>query len=101
MAPYGREILRWWHTRLRVRRAQKGEAHRSDATLLYDHMLKLLKTQGNWKPAWVTPNEFACLISEPQLALVIGDLTLAYNELRFGGRRDAASRIVDLLAKLE
>jgi hypothetical protein len=80
---------------------QRGEVEASDATMLYHRMLKVLHRRGIEKPAWVTPFEFASVLQEPALAQVVMDLTAAYNELRFGGKREVAGRIVNLLEKLE
>ena len=54
---------------------QRGEAEASDATLLYQRMLKVLKRRGIEKPAWLTPCEFARVLQEPELALLVEDLT--------------------------
>ncbi|HLJ13488.1 MAG TPA: DUF3488 and transglutaminase-like domain-containing protein [Bryobacteraceae bacterium] len=94
-------LKKWWQTRLRVRKVQHGEATPNDATLLYNRMLALLKRRGIEKPAWLTPFEFARVLPAPELALVVDDLTSAYNDLRFGGNREAASRIMILLKRLE
>jgi protein-glutamine gamma-glutamyltransferase len=91
----------WWTTRQRMLRAQRGEGQASDATLLYQRMLKALHRRGIEKPAWLTPCEFARVLPEPELALLVEDFTSAYNELRFGGNADAAGRIFVLLERLE
>ena len=80
---------------------QRGQGEASDATLLYHRMLKVLKRRGVEKPGWLTPCEFARVLREPEVAPLVEDLTSAYNELRFGGRSEAAGRMVVLLAKLE
>jgi hypothetical protein len=98
---FGKEMQHWWNTRQRVLKVQRGEAQASDATLLYHRMLKVLKRRGIEKPAWLTPCEFARVLQEPELAVLVEDLTSAYNELRFGGQAEAASRMVLLLDRLE
>jgi hypothetical protein len=98
---FGRDGWRWWKSRQRVLKVQRGEAEASDATMLYQRMLQLLRKRGIEKPAWVTPFEFARVLQEPSIAVLVVDLTAAYNELRFGGNREAASRIVTLLERLE
>jgi len=98
---FGKDGLRWWRARQRVLKVQRGEAQASDATLLYHRMLKVLKRRGVEKPAWLTPCEFARVLEEPEVAALVEDLTSAYNELRFGGRAQAAGRMVVLLEKLE
>lgn len=98
---FGRDGLRWWNTRRRVLKVQRGEAEASDATLLYQRMLQVLHRRGIEKPAWLTPFEFAHVLQEPEVATLVEDLTEAYNELRFGGNAEAAGRIVVLLERLE
>lgn len=97
----GRDGWRWWATRQRMLKVQRGEGHPSDATLLYQRMLKALRRRGIEKPAWLTPCEFARVLQEPELSLLVEDFTSAYNELRFGGNPEAAGRIFVLLERLE
>jgi transglutaminase-like putative cysteine protease len=56
---FGKDGWRWWNTRRRVLKVQRGQAEASDATLLYQRMLKVLKRRGVEKPVWLTPCEFA------------------------------------------
>jgi protein-glutamine gamma-glutamyltransferase len=98
---FGRDGWHWWNTRQRVLKVQRGEGVASDATLLYQRMLKVLHRRGIEKPLWLTPFEFARVVQEPELSILVEDLTAAYNELRFGGNPEAAGRIVGLLEKLE
>ena len=98
---YGPSLLRKLRADLRVRRAQRGEAQASDATLLYERMLRILEHRGMQKPPWLTPAEFARVLPASELAMLVEDLTGAYNEFRFGGRRDAAPRMVRLLRRIE
>jgi hypothetical protein len=90
-----------WAARRRAVRAQRGEAHPSDATVLYQRMLTVLARRGIEKPAWITPSEFARTVPSPFLAPLVEDLTAAYNAVRFGGRSDAAARMVSLLDRIE
>jgi protein-glutamine gamma-glutamyltransferase len=96
-----RDGWRWWTTRQRLLKAQRGQGSASDATLLYERMLKALRRRGIEKPAWLTPCEFARVLQEPELSLLVEDFTNAYNELRFGGNGEAAARIFVLLERLE
>ena len=43
------EVWAWWKTRRRLRKARRGEARASDATLLYLRMLHLLRRRGYHK----------------------------------------------------
>jgi len=97
----GPTLLRKLRADLRVRRAQRGEAQASDATLLYERMLRVLERRGLQKPPWLTPAEFARVLPASELAMLVEDLTGAYNQFRFGGRRDAAPRLVRLLRRIE
>lgn len=96
-----RDGWRWWTTRQRLLKVQRGQGQASDATLLYHRMLKTLRRRGIEKPAWLTPCEFARVLQEPELSLLVEDFTSAYNELRFGGNAEAAGRIFVLLERLE
>jgi transglutaminase-like putative cysteine protease len=98
---YGPSLLRKLRAELRVRRAQRGDAQASDATLLYERMLRVLERRGLQKPPWLTPAEFARVLPASELAMLVEDLTGAYNQFRFGGRRDAAPRMVRLLRRIE
>jgi transglutaminase-like putative cysteine protease len=98
---FGSAGWRWWNARQRVLKVQRGEAEASDATLLYQRMLTVLHRRGIEKPAWLTPFEFVQVLQQPEISVLVEDLTTAYNELRFGGRAEAANRIVALLESLE
>jgi transglutaminase-like putative cysteine protease len=97
---FGKDIRAWFAARGRVKKVSRGEARASDATLLYSRMLKLLKNRGIEKPAWLTPLEFARVIPEPELSLLVQDFTDAYNELRFGGGVEAATRMMRIMGRL-
>jgi hypothetical protein len=98
---FGPTALRGWRGAMRVRRLKRGEGQASDATLLYQRMLRLLERRGIQKPPWLTPSEFARVLPPTAVSPLVEDLTSAYVEFRFGGRRDAAPRMVQLLAQLE
>ncbi len=59
------------------------------------------KKRGFKKPPWLTPSEFARVLPASETAVLVDDLTTAYNEFRFGGKRDAAPRMIRLLDLLE
>ena len=101
VALYAPEIRRWWRSRRGVIRAQRGEGQSSDATLLYQRMLTVLEKRGFKKPPWLTPSEFARVLPASETAVLVDDLTTAYNEFRFGGKREAAPRMIRLLDLLE
>jgi hypothetical protein len=98
---FGAAILRWWQTHARVRRARRGQGQPTDATLLYQRMLAQLSKRGIRKPSHVTPQEFAEGLPEPGISELVRELTISYNEFRFGGRRDVAPRMIQLLERLE
>ena len=97
----GESIRRWWLARAGVRRARRGHGQTSDATLLYQRMLTQLSKRGIRKPSHVTPQEFAAGLPEAGFSGLVRELTLSYNEFRFGGRRDVAPRMIQLLDRLE
>ncbi|MEK7404358.1 MAG: transglutaminaseTgpA domain-containing protein [Acidobacteriota bacterium] len=90
----------WWKRRAQLRKAQRGQAQAADAALLYQRMLRLLKRRGFEKPGWLTPVEFARALPASEAASLVERFTVAYNELRFGGRREAAQRMLALLEEL-
>ncbi len=98
---FGPAAARGFQGAMRVRRLKRGEGQASDATLLYQRMLGLLERRGIQKPPWLTPSEFARVVPSSELSPLVEDLTSAYVEFRFGGKRDAAPRMVQLLDQLE
>ena len=97
----GPGATRWLRGAIRVRRLKRGEGEASDATLLYQRMLGLLERRGIQKPPWLTPTEFVRVLPATELSPLVDDLTCAYVEFRFGGKRDVAPRMVQLLDQLE
>jgi transglutaminase-like putative cysteine protease len=96
----GPRLWVYWTRRSHIQRLVRGQGSRSDATLLYQQMLDLLEKRGIEKPPWLTPLEFARVVRTPALAGLVEDATLAYNELRFGGNRDAAPRMMRALEQM-
>lgn len=97
---YGPAAMAWWKRRRQARKIGGGLSDPSDATILYQQMLALLAKRGVQKPAWYTPVEFARVVKTPQMAPLVEEATAAYNELRFGGRRDAAPRMLRVLDQI-
>jgi hypothetical protein len=69
-------------------------------------MLTELDRRGIQKPPWLTPAEFVRVVHLAQhpashLSLLVEDITAAYNQFRFGGQKDAARRMIHLLAQIE
>jgi hypothetical protein len=95
--PRALRALRMLH---RVRRVREGQASAGDATVLYERMLDVLRSRGFQKPAWFTPREFAASLPA-EMGMLVDQFTAAYNDLRFGGRLDAAPRLTLLLEELE
>lgn len=98
---FGIQAWVWWMSLRPAKKARRGEASASDATLLYERMLRSLKRRGIEKPPWLTPMEFARVLPEPDLSILVEEFTAAYNALRFGGNPDDAGRIVRILVELE
>lgn len=94
-------ILAWARAHARVHQVQRGQARASDATLLYNRMLAILRRRGFQKPGWITPDEFARMLPASEMAQQVSLFTMAYNELRFGGARNAAPRMMQVLEALE
>lgn len=98
---YGPAARKAWSMRRRMKRVQRGLVEQSDASLLYSRMLRNLERRGFEKPAWLTASEFARLVPDPEISPLVEDLTFLYNELRFGGRREAGPRMLALIEQLE
>jgi len=96
----GPRLLRSLSILRRVRRVREGQASVGDATVLYERMLEVLRSRGFQKPAWFTPREFAASLPA-ETGMLVDQFTAAYNDLRFGGRLDAAPRLTLLLEELE
>jgi hypothetical protein len=94
-------LLRGVRWRTRVARVRRGQASVADATLLYDRMLQLLKRRGYQKPPWFTPSEFAASLPASELRQAVGEFTVTYNALRFGGQAESAVRLSVLLEEVE
>jgi hypothetical protein len=97
---YGPTALKLWKRRAHARKVERGASEPSDATILYQQMLELLAKRGIQKPPWFTPLEFARVVRAPQMATLVEEATAAYNELRFGGRNDAAPRMLRVLEQI-
>ncbi len=98
---YWRTVFHWLAARRRLHRVQRGLADASDAALLYRRMLELIRKRGVEKPAWFTAGEFASVIGPLELSTLVTEFTADYERLRFGGQREAAVRMVDVLERLE
>jgi hypothetical protein len=97
----GPPLVRLLRLRRRVDRLRRGQAGVGDATLLYERMLRILKRRGFQKPAWFTPAEFASSLPPGPLGAAVGEFTIAYNAMRFGGQTGVAPRLSLLLDTLE
>jgi hypothetical protein len=87
--------------KVRRKRIERGDVLQSDATVLYARMLAILARRGYAKPAWFTPLEFSRVLPPSEGAGLVREITTAYNELRFGGRRKAAGRMLAMVESLE
>ena len=97
----GPSVRQLWQQRAHARRLALGQTTPSDATILYQRFLLLLEKRGVRKPPWLTPAEFVRVLTRPDLAALAAQATEAYNDLRFGGRHEAASRLTLALDKIE
>ena len=97
----GPRVWTWWRTLERVRQVKRGQARVSDATLLYERMLRVMHRRGFERPAWITPAEFARVLPPSETAVLVEQFTSEYNDLRFGGNAEAATRMVGLLERIE
>jgi transglutaminase-like putative cysteine protease len=97
----GPKAAQWWRRRAHAQKLERGETERSDATILYQRLLGELEKRGVQKPPWLTPVEFARVLPDSEISLLVGDATAAYNQLRFGGERNSAPRMMRVLEQIE
>ncbi len=98
---WGPGLWRALQVRRRIRSLRRRKAEASDATLLYLRFLEVLRRKGYSKPAWLTPAEFARTIRAGPIAHAATQFTSAYQDLRFGGKVEAAPRLTLLLEEME
>src|SRR5205823_2322778 len=98
---FGPKAAQWWRRRAHAQKLERGETERSDATILYQRLLGELEKRGVQKPAWLTPVEFARVLPDSEMSVLVGDATAAYNQLRFGGARDSAPRMMRVIEQIE
>jgi transglutaminase-like putative cysteine protease len=102
IAMYGRRwfaMLGRWRLFRRARSGRNWHGH--EAAMLYERMLTTLARRGFTRASSQTPQEFAREIPQSELAELVRDLTVAYNQVRFGGERESAVRMVTLLERIE
>ena len=97
----GPKAWRMLRLRQQARRALLGRASMADATILYNRFLEMLQARGYSKPPWFTPTEFVRSLRSPQLAELAERFVAAYQELRFGGKAEAAPQLFLLLEELK
>ena len=78
-----------------------GRASMADATLLYTRFLEMLERQRLLETAWFTPTELVRSVRNTEIGAVAEQFVAAYQELRFGGKADAAPRLFVLLEELK
>ena len=99
--PLAGHARRWWRQRRPRARLRQGRIDASDATMVYLHALDLLERRGHQRPPWLAPREFLRHIGPAPVAAALGTLTSDYQELRFGGHAEAASRLVASAQRFE
>jgi hypothetical protein len=97
----GPRIWRQIEHRRHAARITRGGAVASDAAMLYERMLAILRRRGIEKPSWLTPGEFARIVPAPSASSLVDQITAAYHDLRYGGKPEAGPRIIHLLQQLE
>ena len=85
----------------RLARLKSGGGQRSDATILYQRALRVLSRRGLDKQGWVTAGEFARTLGASEIGRLVGEITTLYDRLRFGGDAAAATRMFELVTRLE
>ncbi len=93
-----RDRLReWWL----LRRGRQRSLSASEATLTYQHLLRVLKRKGYRRSPAQTPLEFAAALPPPELAFQVRDFTRLYNHVRFGQAPAASVQLLDLLRNIQ
>jgi hypothetical protein len=92
-----RRLLALWHTRILPSRRMTPNL----ATLQYGEMLRLLGRRKIWKAPGQTPVEFACSLTDANLATPVFELTAIYQAARFGGKPADATRASALLQRIQ
>jgi transglutaminase-like putative cysteine protease len=81
-------------------RVSRGQAVASDAAILYERMLRILRRRGLEKPNWLTPAEFARIVPRARDRVLVEQITAAYHDLRYGGNIEAGPLLVRLIGEL-
>ncbi len=97
----GRAFFDWLEETLALRGGSSPRFAPHQAALSYQRMLRLLGRRGLEKRPWETPQEFAHLISRPELAPAVCELTTLYNAARFGNLPLDRARFVNLLNQIK
>jgi transglutaminase-like putative cysteine protease len=100
MVAFGRSWFGSLRLAWQVKRIRPDRAKPSDAAILYQHMLRLMKKRGFEKPGWFTPREFASTVRQGARDGGIAEFTDCYNALRYGGDASAAERMKRILQEL-
>ncbi|MFQ5663500.1 MAG: DUF3488 and DUF4129 domain-containing transglutaminase family protein [Terriglobia bacterium] len=101
LALRGRALAEWLRTLWLLQGGGGGALNASEATLIYQRLLRVLARRGYPKPPSLTPQEFAKALSPPELALPVGELTRLYNRARFGQQPAAIARLIEVLRAVE
>ena len=86
--------------KLRLARRPRS-APQMAASIWYERMLKVVARRGWEKSPGQTPEEFASVIGDPQLKSRVYDFTEHYEQARFGGSADEASRLPELYEEIK
>ena len=98
IAFFGPRLWRLLFRKRRFRKSGRTSGSPSEATVVYEQMMRRLARQGIHKSASATPNEFAAsLQSVPDLA----PFTELYNSIRFGGNVSETPRLALYLKSLK
>ncbi|MEE8201927.1 MAG: DUF3488 and transglutaminase-like domain-containing protein [Candidatus Acidoferrales bacterium] len=73
----------------------------TDATLLYQRLLRTLERRGFRKRSTQTPLEFVGGLPQPEPSGAVDEFTHLYNRARFGRPEAGSTRLIDLLRRVE
>ena len=97
----GNSLLRWLREFRLLRNGKRAAFTASEATLVYQRLLRVLQRRGFRKQPAQTPLEFAAAIDRLELAGNVAEFTRLYNRSRFGATTADSSRLLELLRTVE
>ncbi|MFQ5723698.1 MAG: DUF3488 and DUF4129 domain-containing transglutaminase family protein, partial [Terriglobia bacterium] len=98
----GRALADWLRAYRLLHGNGRGRGLRgTEATLLYQRLLRTLERRGFRKRATQTPLEFVGGLPQPEPGGAVDEFTRLYNQARFGRPEAGSARLIELLRRVE